>query len=70
MTIDMRDVWFWGFVAVFTYFAVFESYALYTGNMTLSAFVRGAGVAYPWMPAAVVIFMFGLFVHFWWQWHK
>lgn len=62
----MQTFWFWWFCASFATFIGPESYALYTGKMTLSAFVRGTGAAYPWVPPVVVIFMFCLYVHFWW----
>lgn len=67
---NMDIVWSAMLLGWLALFAIFEGYALLTGNETLSAFVRGMGTNYPFVPYVYIVTVLGLAVHFWWQFHK
>jgi len=56
-------LWLCGSLAAFT---VFETYALRTGNETLSAFVRKISAEWPPIVFLLGMIVGGLAVHFWW----
>jgi hypothetical protein len=63
---NMNYVWSAWFVAWVVAFAGFETYAIMTGNKTLSVFVRDVSAAWGPLQFLAGLVVGGLAVHFWW----
>jgi hypothetical protein len=64
----MNWIWVGWTAAIVVSFAVFESYALANGKMTLSRATWDLTKAWPPLPFAAGLLVGGLAVHFWWNW--
>ena len=61
-------VWLGWFSLTVILFAIFETYALKTGRMTLSRFTFTIGLRWPLFLVLWGMIVGGLAVHFFWHW--
>lgn len=62
----MTNLWLIYFACVFSGFAALEGYAIATGQMTLTRYVRDFTAVWPVLPIVVSVVICIVAIHLWW----